>query len=77
MCETEPAILFQCLSLSKRQNFNESKITAPIHVYNPFSVNVMFIEDKGQFNDLLDELGINKLCCRRHMLGHVDLIKTI
>ena len=38
---------------------------------------VMFIEDKGQFNDLLDELGINKLCCRRHMLGHVDLIKTI
>ena len=43
MCETEPAILFQCLSLSaKRQDFNESKITAPIHVYNPFSVNAMY-----------------------------------
>lgn len=26
---------------------------------------------------ILDELGLTKLCCRRHMLGHVDLIETI
>jgi DNA-directed RNA polymerase subunit N (RpoN/RPB10) len=26
---------------------------------------------------LLDELGLNKICCRRHMLGHVDLIDII
>lgn len=23
---------------------------------------------------ILDDLGLVKLCCRRHMLGHVDLI---
>ena len=26
---------------------------------------------------LLEKLGLNRLCCRRHMLGHVDLIEII
>ena len=26
---------------------------------------------------LLDELGLNRMCCRRHMLGHVELIEDI
>jgi DNA-directed RNA polymerase subunit N (RpoN/RPB10) len=26
---------------------------------------------------ILDDLGLKKLCCRRHMLGHVDLINVI
>lgn len=26
---------------------------------------------------ILDDLGLSKICCRRHMLGHVDLIETI
>jgi DNA-directed RNA polymerase I, II, and III subunit RPABC5 len=26
---------------------------------------------------LLKKLGLNRLCCRRHMLGHVDLIEII
>lgn len=39
-------------------------------------------EDELAFYDkhhgkILDELGLTKLCCRRHMLGHVDLIETI
>lgn len=29
---------------------------------------------KGQ---VLDELDLCKICCRRHMLGHVDLINDI
>ncbi len=24
--------------------------------------------------DILDELGLDKYCCRRHMIGHVDII---
>lgn len=37
--------------------------------------NVFFSDDfKGQ---ILNELKINKICCRRHMLGHVDLINYI
>lgn len=30
--------------------------------------------DKGK---LLDELKIIRMCCRRHILGHVDLIDKI
>lgn len=26
---------------------------------------------------ILDELGLNKMCCRRHMLTHIDMIKVI
>lgn len=37
----------------------------------------MFANDKGQYDELLEELQIKKICCRRHMLGHVDLINTI
>ena len=33
-----------------------------------------FEEDRG---GILDNLGITKICCRRHMLGHVDLIEKI
>jgi DNA-directed RNA polymerase subunit N (RpoN/RPB10) len=27
--------------------------------------------------ELLDNIGLKKICCRRHMLGHVDLIDII
>lgn len=27
--------------------------------------------------EILDELNIKKICCRRHFLGHVDLIDLI
>jgi DNA-directed RNA polymerases I, II, and III subunit RPABC5 len=26
---------------------------------------------------ILDALGITRICCRRHMLGHVDLVDAI
>ena len=26
---------------------------------------------------ILDDLGLERMCCRRHMLGHVDLIQII
>lgn len=26
---------------------------------------------------ILDELGLNKYCCRRHMLTHIDIIEII
>lgn len=26
---------------------------------------------------ILDDLGLHRICCRRHMLGHVDLIDVI
>lgn len=27
--------------------------------------------------EILDEMGLTRLCCRRHMLSHVDLIDVI
>lgn len=27
--------------------------------------------------DILDELGLTRVCCRRHMLGHVDMMGQI
>lgn len=33
--------------------------------------------DENKTQQLLDELGLTKMCCRRHMLGHVDLINLI
>lgn len=41
----------------------------------PNKKSVFFSDDfKGK---ILDELKINKICCRRHMLGHVDLINNL
>jgi len=33
--------------------------------------------DDNHQNKILNDLGIVKMCCRRHMLGHVDLIDHI
>jgi DNA-directed RNA polymerase I, II, and III subunit RPABC5 len=32
---------------------------------------------EGDYGPILDKIGITKICCRRHMLGHVDLIEII
>lgn len=29
--------------------------------------------EKTPEGEVLDELGLNKMCCRRHMLTHVDI----
>lgn len=33
--------------------------------------------DNNHQNKILNDLGITKMCCRRHMLGHVNLIDKI
>jgi DNA-directed RNA polymerase subunit N (RpoN/RPB10) len=33
--------------------------------------------DGGHKGAILDRLGITKVCCRRHMLGHVDLVDIL
>lgn len=32
---------------------------------------------KNSSHEVLNKLGLTRLCCRRHMLGHVDLIDII
>ena len=31
------------------------------------------VQDKTPEGDVLDELGLTKMCCRRHFLTHVDI----
>lgn len=33
--------------------------------------------DGSYKKDILDKLGLNKLCCRRHMISHVDMMGKI
>ena len=36
--------------------------------------NGYYVQEVGK---LLDELGLKRICCRRHLLTHVDLIEDI
>jgi len=38
---------------------------------------VQELENKTIEGKILDELGLNRYCCRRMMLSHVDLIEKI
>lgn len=40
-------------------------------------VDIEKIEDKTIEGKILDEMGLNKYCCRRMMLSHVDLCDKI
>lgn len=33
--------------------------------------------DKVKSKDILDKLGLTRYCCRRHMLGQVDMMRVI
>jgi DNA-directed RNA polymerase subunit N (RpoN/RPB10) len=33
--------------------------------------------DKAQTSKILEGMGLTRMCCKRHMLGHVDLIDDI
>lgn len=35
------------------------------------------LKDPAYCEKVMNELGLDKMCCRRHMMGHVDLIETI
>ena len=39
--------------------------------------NIQELTDKTIEGKILDELGLERYCCRRMVLGHVDMIETI
>ena len=45
---------------------NEFYVEKVVYITPDFS-------DKTPEGEVLDELGLNKMCCRRHMLTHVDI----
>jgi len=55
------------------KNIDVDKMT--IEDINVNSADTYF--DSTKKKNLLDKLGLNRICCRRHMLCHVDLIEII
>lgn len=41
------------------------------------NMNDLAFYEKWGYGTILDDLGLKRLCCRRHMLGHVELINII
>jgi DNA-directed RNA polymerase subunit N (RpoN/RPB10) len=39
--------------------------------------NPTFVTEIYTTGKILDELGLTKYCCRRHMIGHVDIIDDL
>ena len=44
---------------------------------SPTEIDDLAFYEKWGYSEILDEMGLHRLCCRRHMLGHVDLINII
>lgn len=44
---------------------------------DPESVEDLAFYESWGYSEILDELGLDRICCRRHMLGHVNLIDII
>ncbi len=53
---------------------NDAKGVAPKNTTAPSGATVVLDSFRG---DILNDLGITRMCCRRHMLTHVDLIDVI
>ena len=34
-------------------------------------------QDYSPYGEAMNKLGLTKMCCRRHMLGHVDIIDEL
>lgn len=50
----------------KRKLSKNMDVDKVIYLTNEFT-------EKTPEGEVMDELGLNKMCCRRHMLTHVDI----
>mgnify|MGYP003976756627 FL=1 len=58
------------------KNTNKKKFTIEDITITSEEDSLKNFDDNHQ-NKILNDLGITKMCCRRHMLGHVNLIDKI
>jgi len=57
---------FYCEEVRKRKMTRELHVDKVIYLTRQYS-------EKTPEGEVLDELNLNKMCCRRHMLTHVDI----
>jgi DNA-directed RNA polymerase subunit N (RpoN/RPB10) len=68
--ETEVDKLMQHDTDEKKSVAKKSKGTATTTSSTPMQMHASF--DTHVRGQVLDKLGLTKICCRRHMLGHVN-----
>ena len=57
----------ECVTIQEAEEVNDKKKNKP-------PAKNMDVANRAE---LLDKLGLKRLCCRRHMLGHVDMMDLI
>lgn len=57
--------------LEKKLEEDQEKKKTPVDTEDPKYF------DKVRSGKILDELGLTRYCCRRHMLGQVDMMRVI
>ena len=57
---------YYCEEVRKRKMTRDLNVEKVIYLTQEFS-------QKTPEGEVLDELGLKKMCCRRHMLTHVDV----
>jgi len=62
--------------VNEKKNINKKKFTMEDITITSDENPLKNFDDNHQ-NKILNDLGITKMCCRRHMLGHVNLIDRI
>tara|TARA_Y100001970_G_scaffold87959_1_gene111027 strand:- start:12685 stop:12945 length:261 start_codon:yes stop_codon:yes gene_type:complete len=62
--------------VNAQKNIRKKKFTLEDITINSNENSLKNFDDNHQ-NKILNDLGITKMCCRRHMLGHVNLINRI
>ena len=55
------------------ENVREKKLTQNMNIDRVVYLTKDFV-DKTPEGEVLDELNLKKMCCRRHMLTHVDIV---
>jgi DNA-directed RNA polymerase subunit N (RpoN/RPB10) len=54
------------------EEVRKRKLSKDMNVNTVLYLTKEFVE-KTQEGEVMDELGLNKMCCRRHILTHVDI----
>lgn len=73
-----PVKCFTCGKvLANKYRFYQSQVRKYNMANTENTDEVMYLteenKDKTVFGKVLDDLKLNKICCRRHMLTHVDI----
>ena len=55
------------------EEVRKKKLARGLEDYNKVLYLTKEFSDKTPEGEVLDELGLTKMCCRRHMLTHVDI----